>query len=141
MVLAVAHDPGMHSSQNEQDSRHYAMAAKVPMLEPSDSAECKDYAKLAYEISEQFDTPVVLRLTTRISHSRSLVEVGERQELELKPYQKNPQKNVMLPAMAQKKHVLVEQRTRDLTEYAETSGINRVEMNSTKIGVITSGMC
>ena len=141
MVLAVADDPGMHSSQNEQDSRHYAMAAKVPMLEPSDSAECKDYAKLAYEISEQFDTPVVLRLTTRISHSRSLVEVGERQELELKPYQKNPQKNVMLPAMAQKKHVLVEQRTRDLTEYAETSGINRVEMNSTKIGVITSGMC
>ena len=141
MVLAVADDPGMHSSQNEQDSRHYAMAAKVPMLEPSDSAECKDYAKLAYEISEQFDTPVVLRLTTRISHSRSLVEVGERQELELKPYQKNPQKNVMLPAMAQKKHVLVEQRTRDLTEYAETCGINRVEMNSTKIGVITSGMC
>lgn len=141
MVLAVADDPGMHSSQNEQDSRHYAMAAKVPMLEPSDSAECKDYAKLAYEISERFDTPVVLRLTTRISHSRSLVEVGERQELELKPYQKNPQKNVMLPAMAQKKHVLVEQRTRDLTEYAETSGINRVEMNSTKIGVITSGMC
>ena len=141
MVLAVADDPGMHSSQNEQDSRHYAMGAKVPMLEPSDSAECKDYAKLAYEISEQFDTPVVLRLTTRISHSRSLVEVGERQELELKPYQKNPQKNVMLPAMAQKKHVLVEQRTRDLTEYAETSGINRVEMNSTKIGVITSGMC
>lgn len=141
MVLAVADDPGMHSSQNEQDSRHYAMAAKVPMLEPSDSAECKDYAKLAYEISERFDTPVVLRLTTRISHSRSLVEVGERQELELKPYQKNPQKNVMLPAMAQKKHVLVEQRTRDLTEYAETCGINRVEMNSTKIGVITSGMC
>lgn len=141
MVLAVADDPGMHSSQNEQDSRHYAMGAKVPMLEPSDSAECKDYAKLAYEISEQFDTPVVLRLTTRISHSRSLVEVGERQKLDLKPYQKNPQKNVMLPAMAQKKHVLVEQRTRDLTEYAETSGINRVEMNSTKIGVITSGMC
>lgn len=141
MVLAVADDPGMHSSQNEQDSRHYAMGAKVPMFEPSDSAECKDYAKLAYEISEQFDTPVVLRLTTRISHSRSLVEVGERQELELKPYQKNPQKNVMLPAMAQKKHVLVEQRTRDLTEYAETSGINCVEMNSTKIGVITSGMC
>ena len=140
MVLAVADDPGMHSSQNEQDSRHYAMAAKVPMLEPSDSAECKDYAKLAYEISEQFDTPVVLRLTTRVSHSRSLVELGERQELDLKPYEKNPQKNVMLPAMAKKKHVIVEQRTRDLAEYAETSGINRVEMNSTKIGVITSGM-
>lgn len=108
------------------------------MLEPSDSAECKDYAKLAYEISEQFDTPVVLRLTTRVSHSRSLVELGERQELDLKPYEKNPQKNVMLPAMAKKKHVIVEQRTRDLAEYAETSGINRVEMNSTKIGVITS---
>lgn len=140
MVLAVADDPGMHSSQNEQDSRHYAMAAKVPMLEPSDSAECKDYAKLAYEISEQFDTPAVLRLTTRVSHSRSLVELGERQELALKPYEKNPQKNVMLPAMAKKKHVIVEQRTKDLTEYAETSGINRIEMNSTKIGVITSGM-
>lgn len=102
MVLAVADDPGMHSSQNEQDSRHYAMAAKVPMLEPSDSAECKDYAKLAYEISEQFDTPVVLRLTTRVSHSRSLVELGERQELDLKPYEKNPQKNVMLPRWQRK---------------------------------------
>lgn len=140
MVLGVADDPGMHSSQNEQDSRHYAMAAKVPMLEPSDSAECKDYTKLAYELSEQFDTPVVIRLTTRISHSRSLVDEEERTELELKEYVKDPQKNVMLPAMAQKKHVLVEQRTKALTEYAETSGINRVEMNDTKIGVITSGM-
>lgn len=140
MVLGVADDPGMHSSQNEQDSRHYAMAAKVPMLEPSDSAECKDYTKLAYEISEQFDTPVVIRLTTRISHSRSLVEEEKRTELELKEYVKNPQKNVMLPAMAQKKHVFVEQRTKALTEYAETSGINRVEMHDTKIGVITSGM-
>lgn len=140
MVLAVADDPGMHSSQNEQDSRHYARAAKVPMLEPSDSADCKAYTKLAYEISEQFDTPVVLRLTTRISHSRSLVEEEERTELELKEYVKDPQKNVMLPAMAQKKHVFVEQRTKALTEYAETSGINRMEMHDTKIGVITSGM-
>ena len=104
MVLAVADDPGLHSSQNEQDSRNYAIAAKLPMLEPADSAECRDFTKLAYELSEQFDTPVLLRLTTRVAHSRSPVELYEREEHALKPYEKNPAKNVMLPAFAKPKH-------------------------------------
>ncbi len=141
MVLAVADDPGMHSSQNEQDSRHYAIGAKVPMLEPSDSQECKDYAKLAYEISEKFDTPVILRLTTRVSHSQSAVTTADRIPHDIPEYKKNIAKNVMVPANAIKKHVVVEQRTLDLIEYAETSGINTVEMNSDEIGVITSGIC
>ena len=140
MVLAVADDPGMHSSQNEQDSRHYAIGAKVPMLEPSDSQECKDYAKLAYEISEKFDTPVILRLTTRVSHSQSAVTTADRIPHTIPEYKKNIAKNVMVPANAIKKHVVVEQRTLDLIEYAETSGINTVEMNSDEIGVITSGI-
>ena len=96
MVLAVADDPGMHSSQNEQDSRNHAKAAKLPMLEPADSQECKEFTKLAYELSEEFDTPVILRLCTRVSHSRSIVECEDRTELPLKPYEKNPAKNVML---------------------------------------------
>lgn len=141
MVLAVADDPGMHSSQNEQDSRHYAIGAKVPMLEPSDSQECKDYAKLAYEISEKFDTPVILRLTTRVSHSQSAVTTADRIPHTIPEYKKNIAKNVMVPANAIKKHVVVEQRTLDLIEYAETSGINTVEMNNDEIGVITSGIC
>lgn len=141
MVLAVADDPGMHSSQNEQDSRHYAIGAKVPMLEPSDSQECKDYAKLAYEISEKFDTPVILRLTTRVSHSQSAVTTADRIPHTIPEYKKNIAKNVMVPANAIKKHVVVEQRTLDLIEYAETSGINTIEMNSDEIGVITSGIC
>lgn len=141
MVLAVADDPGMHSSQNEQDSRHYAIGAKVPMLEPSDSQECKDYAKLAYEISEKFDTPVILRLTTRVSHSQSAVTTADRIPRAIPEYKKNIAKNVMVPANAIKKHVVVEQRTLDLIDYAETSGINTVEMNSDEIGVITSGIC
>ena len=141
MVLAVADDAGMHSSQNEQDSRHYAIGAKVPMLEPSDSQECKDYAKLAYEISEKFDTPVILRLTTRVSHSQSAVTTADRIPHTIPEYKKNIAKNVMVPANAIKKHVVVEQRTLDLIDYAETSGINTVEMNSDEIGVITSGIC
>ncbi|MCI8497382.1 MAG: indolepyruvate ferredoxin oxidoreductase subunit alpha [Clostridiales bacterium] len=139
LVIAVADDPGMHSSQNEQDSRHHAIASKVPMLEPADSAECLAFTKLAYELSEQFDTPVMLRLETRISHSRSLAELSERTELPLKEYQKNPQKYVMMPAMARGRHVFVEQRTRDLTEWAETASINRIEMHNPAIGIITSG--
>ena len=139
MVIAVADDPGMHSSQNEQDSRHYAIAAKLPMLEPADSAECLNYTKLAYELSEKYDTPVLLRLTTRIAHSRSLAEISERVEIEKKEYKKDPAKNVMLPAFARGKHVIVEERTLALKEYAETSGINTVEINSNKIGVIASG--
>lgn len=139
MVFGVADDPGMHSSQNEQDSRNYAIGAKLPMLEPADSAECCAFAKLAYDLSEQYDTPVILRLTTRIAHSRSIVELGERKELALKPYQKNPQKNVMLPAFAKPKHVKVEERTRQLTEWAEHCEINKIEDNHSKIGVIVAG--
>ncbi len=139
MVAAVADDPSMHSSQNEQDSRHYAIAAKLPMLEPSDSAECRDFTKLAYSLSEQFDTPVLLRLTTRISHSRSIVELEERENYEQKPYVKCPQKNVMLPAFAKPKHVKVEERTKKLIEWAETSPINRIEDNGSRIGVIAAG--
>lgn len=141
MVLGVADDPGMHSSQNEQDSRHYAQAAKVPMVEPADSAECKLFTKLAYDLSEQFDTPVLLRLTTRIAHSRSLVQTDARKERPPVPYEKNPAKNVMLPAFAKGRHIFVEERIRKLTEYAETSPLNRTEYNNTKIGVITSGIC
>ncbi|MFR9308785.1 indolepyruvate ferredoxin oxidoreductase subunit alpha [Hydrogeniiclostridium mannosilyticum] len=140
MVLGVADDPGLHSSQNEQDSRNYAIAAKLPMLEPADSAECKQYAKFAYELSEQFDTPVILRLTTRVSHSRSIVELGERAALDLKPYEKNPAKNVMLPAFAKPKHHAVEARTEKLREWSEASGINTLEDNHAKIGIITAGV-
>ena len=141
MMLAVADDPGMHSSQNEQDSRNYARAAKVPMLEPADSAECKEFTKLAYGLSEEYDTPVILRLTTRIAHSRSIVETEDRQNLPLKEYQKDPAKNVMLPAFAKPKHEKVEARTQALIRYAETTPLNRVELNGSKTGVITAGAC
>ena len=140
LVIAVADDQGMHSSQNEQDSRHYAVSAKVPMLEPSDSAECKEFTKLAFEISEEFDTPILLRLSTRVSHSQSKVDEAERVEKTLPEYSRNIQKYVMTPANAKPKHVIVEERTRKLTAYAETSPLNKVEMNSTKIGVITAGI-
>ncbi|MFV0400080.1 MAG: indolepyruvate ferredoxin oxidoreductase subunit alpha [Oscillospiraceae bacterium] len=141
LVLAVADDPGMHSSQNEQDSRNHAKGAKVPMLEPSNSAECLEFTKLAYDLSEEFDTPFLLRLTTRIAHSRSLAETSPRIEREPKPYVKNPQKYVMMPAMARPRHIFVEERTRRLTEWAETASINRVEIGDTKIGVICAGDC
>ena len=139
MVFGVADDPGLHSSQNEQDSRNYAIAAKVPMLEPSDSSECRDFAKLAFEISEKFNTPAILRLTTRISHSRSIVELCEREEIELKPYEKNAAKTVMLPANAKPKHIVVEERTEKLAKWAESCEINRIEDNNSNIGVICSG--
>lgn len=139
MVAAVADDPGMHSSQNEQDSRNYARAAKILMLEPSDSAECKEFTKIAYELSEKFDTPVLLRLETRISHSRSLVELSERNAVENKPYVKNPQKNIMLPANAKPKHIMVENRTVSEREWAESCELNRIDDNGAKVGVITSG--
>ena len=141
MVLAVADDPGMHSSQNEQDSRHYAKASKVMMLEPADSAECLSFAKMAFELSEQFDTPVILRLTTRIAHSRSLVELGERVDNGVKEYKKDPQKYVMMPGMAKVRHVVVEDRIQKQIAWAETAPINKVEYHDTKIGVITSGIC
>ena len=138
MVIGVADDAGMHSSQNEQDSRHYARAAKIPMLEPSDSAEALEFAKLAYELSEQFDTPVLLKMCTRVSHSQSVVETGERKEV-LKEYEKNIPKYVMMPGNAKKRHPVVEARTKALIEYAETAHINRIEAGkSSKMGIITS---
>lgn len=138
MIIGVADDAGMHSSQNEQDSRHYAIAAKVPMLEPSDSAEALEFTKTAYEISEKYDTPVFLKMCTRVAHSQSIVETSERVELPLKEYKKDIAKYVMMPANAKRRHPVVEQRTRDLIAYAETSPLNRVEMGDTKLGIITS---
>ena len=127
MVIGVADDPGMHSSQNEQDSRHYAIASKIPMIEPSDSAEALEYTKLAYDISEEFDTPVIIKMVTRVAHSQSLVETGERAVPEQKPYEKNIQKYVMMPGNAIRRHPIVEERLRKLTEYAEASPLNRIE--------------
>ncbi len=142
LVVGVADDAGMHSSQNEQDSRHYARAAKIPMLEPSDSAEALAFAKLAYELSEQFDTAVLIKMCTRVSHSQSVVETGERALPEPKKYEKNPAKYIMMPAYAKKKHPLVEERTRALTAWAETAKINRIEDGSDQsVGIITSSTC
>ena len=140
LVIAVADDPGMHSSQNEQDSRHYAKAAKIMMLEPADSGECREFTKQAFDLSEKFDTPVFLRLTTRISHSQSLVEPEERTGDDLKDYDKDPAKYVMTPANAIRRHVVVEERTKAETAYAEITDLNTVENNGAAIGVITSGI-
>lgn len=142
LIIGVADDAGMHSSQNEQDSRHYARAAKIPMLEPSDSAEGLAFAKLAYELSERFDTAVLIKMCTRVSHSQSVVETGERIVPEQKKYEKNPAKYIMMPAYAKKKHPLVEERTRALTAWAETTEINRVEQGKDRsVGIITSSTC
>ena len=139
MVICVADDAGMHSSQNEQDSRHYAKAAKLPMLEPADSAEGLAFAKLAYELSERFDTPVLLKMCTRVSHSQSVVETGERVEPAPVPYEKKASKYIMMPGNAKQRHPVVEQRTRDLIAYAETTSLNRIEEGSDRrIGIITS---
>ena len=138
MVIAVADDPGMHSSQNEQDSRHYAIAAKVPMLEPSDSAEALSFTKLAYELSEEFDTPVIIKMCTRVAHSQSIVETSPRTEGPERPYEKNIAKYVMMPGNAIRRHPVVEDRMRRLAQYAETCDLNRVEMGDTKLGIITS---
>ena len=138
MVIAVADDAGMHSSQNEQDSRHYARAAKIPMVEPSDSAEAIAFTKLAYDLSEQFDTPVLVKMCTRVSHSQSVVELGERQE-HPGEYKKDIPKYVMMPGNAKKRHPVVEERTRKLVAYAETADINRVEPGCDHtMGIITS---
>ena len=142
MVILVADDPGMHSSQNEQDSRHYAIAAKIPMLEPSDSQEALDFTKKAYEISEEFDTPVLIKMCTRVAHSQSIVETGERVEPPMKEYVKDIAKYVMVPANAKKRHPIVEERTRKLVAFAETSELNRVERaKDNKLGIITSSTC
>ncbi len=140
MVIGVADDPGMHSSQNEQDSRHYAIAAKLPMVEPSDSGECLVFTKQAYEFSEKFDTPFILRLNTRVSHSQSIVETSDRVEVEVKPYEKDAAKHVMMPGNARPRHIEVEKRLNTLREFAENCPFNKVIENpGAKVGIITSG--
>ena len=142
LVIGVADDAGMHSSQNEQDSRHYAQASKIPMLEPSDSAEAISFTKLAYELSETYDTAVLLKMCTRVSHSQSVVETGERVLPAQRKYEKNPGKYIMMPANAKKRHPEVEARTKALTAWAETAKINRIEEGSDKsCGIITSSTC
>ena len=140
MVICVADDPAMHSSQNEQDSRHYAIAAKVPMLEPSDSAEAYAFARSAFELSEQFDTPVLLRMCTRIAHSQCVVELGVREDVPMKEYVKQPAKYIMMPGYAKQRHPVVEERTEKLKAFAENCMYNRTEMaENREIGIITSG--
>ena len=140
LVIFVADDPAMHSSQNEQDSRHYAIASKVPMLEPADSVEAKEFTKAAFELSEKFDTPVIVRMCTRIAHSQCAVELCEPMAKVKKDYTKDPQKYIMAPANAVRKHPLVEARCAAIAEYAETSDLNKVEIAESKaLGIITSG--
>lgn len=139
LVVVVADDPGMHSSQNEQDSRSHARGAQLPMLEPADSQEAVDFMKAAYELSEKYDTPVLIRTTTRMAHARSLVEMGERSEIERKPYHKDAMKYVMMPGMAKRRHIVVEQRMDKLSEDACVMDINRIERGDDSIGVICSG--
>ncbi len=142
LVLVVADDPEMHSSQNEQDSRNYAKFAKVPMLEPSDSQECKEFTRLAFELSEQYDAPVMLRSSTRISHGKSIVELGERvTDLPLPKLEKNPTKLVMLPGNARVRHPLVEQKLANLSKAAAIMPLNRMEVREPSIGIITAGIC
>ena len=140
LVLVSADDPGMHSSQNEQDNRHYAKFAKVPMLEPSNSQEAKDYVGLGLEISEQFDAPVLLRCTTRISHSKTLVELGEPLPKVTRAYAKDIKKYVMMPAFARQKRIQLEERYARLKAYSETTPVNRLEWSDRRVGVVTSGI-
>ena len=140
LVVIVADDPGLYSSQNEQDTRMVARAAQVPVLEPSDSMEAKEFMKFAYEISENFDRPVIFRTTTRLAHSQGLVELCDRVEPEDKPYEKDIRKNVMMPGNAKLRHIEIEKRNLELAEAANTIAINKLDMNDTKIGVITSGI-
>lgn len=141
MVICVADDPGMHSSQNEQDSRHHAIASKVPMLEPADSEEAYEFAKKAFELSEEYDTPVIIKMCTRVAHSQSIVEEKERILPDIKPYEKNIAKYVMMPGNAIKRHPVVEERTIKLQALAEDCYFNRVEYGDKKLGVITSSTC
>ncbi len=140
LILMVSDDPGMHSSQNEQDSRNYAKFAKVPMLDPSDSQEAYDMVRVGFEISEQFDTPLMLRTTTRISHAKGVVVPKEKTAPQIGEWEKNVPKYVMLPNFGKLKHVEVEERLLKLQEYAETTPLNRIEMNDTDLGIITSGV-
>ena len=139
-VIVSADDPSMHSSQNEQDNRHYAKSAKMAMVEPSDSQECKDFLIAAYEISEKFDTPVLFRTTTRVAHSKSLVELGERKEREVPEYKRNVRKFVCTPANAYQNHPKVEENLKALEAWACTSPLNRMEMKDTKVGVISASI-
>lgn len=144
IVICVADDAGMHSSQNEQDSRHHAIASKVPMLEPSDSSEALEFAKLAYQLSEEFDTPVIMKMCTRVAHSQSVVETADRVVPERKPYEKNIPKYVMMPGNAIRRHPFVEERTKKLAQWSETAAVNRVEKaagespSGRRVGIITS---
>ncbi|MDD4802831.1 MAG: indolepyruvate ferredoxin oxidoreductase subunit alpha [Syntrophomonas sp.] len=140
LVLVSADDPGLHSSQNEQDNRGYGRFAKMPVIEPSDSQEALDYTKLAFDLSEQFDTMVMLRITMRLAHSQTMVKTGQKREIPLKDYKKNASKYVMLPGFAKRRHAEVEKSFEQLREYAETTPLNRVEMNDTSMGIITSGV-
>jgi len=138
LVIGVADDPGMHSSQNEQDSRHHAIASKIPMLEPSDAEEAREFAKIAFEISEKFDTPVLYKMCTRVAHSQSITDTKDRQLPEHKSYEKNISKYVMAPANAIRRHPFVEQRMKDIEKWSETSGINKIEKADSNVGIITS---
>ena len=140
LVIVVADDPGMHSSQNEQDSRHYARSAKLPMFEPADSQECKDMVRAAFSLSETFDTPILIRLTTRIAHSRSLVELAEPEEQPLKAYEKDMRKYVMMPAMAVARHVVVEDRMDTMADQAMDIGMHQLVRRSEDLGVICAGI-
>ena len=140
LVVAVADDPGQHSSQNEQDTRYYGRFGKIPVLEPADSQECKDFVKMAFAISEQFDTPVIVRITTRIAHSRSLVELEGRKKVETKEYDQNPDKYIVAPAVAKKRRIAAEERLNKLQSFAEETTLNQVEYNQTDMGIITSSI-
>ncbi len=140
LVMVAADDPGIYSSQNEQDSRMVARSAMVPVLEPSDSEEARVFTKLAYEFSEKYDTPVMLRTTTRLSHSQGVVNLEDRIEVEDKAYERNMRKNVMMPACAIERHKFVEKRLKDMAEDANTMSINKMEINDTTIGIISSGI-
>lgn len=140
MVLVVADDPGIYSSQNEQDTRMVARAAMIPVVEPADSEEARVFTKRAYELSEEYDTPIILRTTTRLSHSQGIVNLEDRVEADDKPYERDIAKNVMMPGNAIKRHIFVEERLNRMAEDANTLDINKVEYNDTKIGVITSGI-
>ncbi|MBR4157583.1 MAG: indolepyruvate ferredoxin oxidoreductase subunit alpha [Oscillospiraceae bacterium] len=140
LVIVCADDPGCHSSQNEQDNRLYAPHAKIGMLEPSDSQECLDYTKAAFELSERFDIPMLLRMTTRVCHSKSLVQTGERENVGVKPYERRPEKFALLPAVARTRHVARVKSLAEMEEYANDCPFNTVEKNGSKVGVITSGI-
>jgi len=139
-VIVSADDPSLHSSQNEQDNRYYALSAKLALVEPSDSQECKDFVKEAIHVSEKYDVPVLFRMTTRVCHSKSIVELGEREEAPVKPYERKTNKYLCTPALSKMHRARIEQRAKDLEEYANTSPLNRWEKNGSKIGVIASGI-